>query len=369
MTKEHFSMQTRNYEQHTDPLELSQTVRSYESINEARKKMLNSLFSVVGAVFLFVFGFNALVAGFKILAIFLIINGLLSCFVLIYQQVTGDYEKAGYGVVYICITLLLYLYITGGVNNTGPLWCYVLSIIILFVLGGKKGGIVNGIFILYMVAAYFVDGSPLLVTTYAKEFEVRFVATFIATFIMAVIYERSLSMSQEAITDVGEQFYTISRVDHLTGLFNRRAMREFMEYEIRHAKRTLKPCSLLFVDADHFKAINDQYGHDCGDLVLKKMAEILKDNLRNQDTVSRWGGEEFVVLLPETPGENIKIVGEKLRKAIEDMRIFYRGVNISLTASLGGAVFDINKNIDHTINRADKNLYQAKAQGRNRVVV
>jgi len=132
-------MQTIYYQDQIDILEPSQDIAPYSAIEVSRKKLVNYLFCFAGALFLFVFGFNAYTEGLAGLAVFTIANGVFSSLVFIYQKITGNYEKASYGVVYICITLFLYLFITGGYNNTGPLWCYVLSIMIVFVLGVKKG--------------------------------------------------------------------------------------------------------------------------------------------------------------------------------------------------------------------------------------
>ena len=352
-----------------DPFHLSESLSSYGKIESSRKRLINSLFCGLGSFFLFSFGFNAYAEGLIGLAGFTLTSAILSLAVFIYQKITGDSEKAGYGVVYICVSLFLYLLVTGGYNNSGPLWCYALSVLILFVLGEKKGGVVNGLLIFYMVVAFIGDDSPLLATSYPQDFKLRFLATFIATLIMAVAYERSHTLSKRAMAGVGEQLYLVSRVDALTGLFNRRAMRELLEYESLRVSRVQKSYSVLFLDIDLFKRINDEFGHDCGDFILKKVAEILQSRLRNTDTVSRWGGEEFLVLLPETSNEYLSHIGNKLRKAIEEMEFIYKGKRIPATISVGCASHYEGDDIDEAINRADKNLYRAKEEGRNKVVV
>ncbi len=369
MSSEEISINTQRYADQADSFYLSENISSYSSIEADRKKLINSLFCLFGSIFLFFFGFAALGKGLHGLAMFTLTSAFFSCLVFLYQKLSGDYEKTGYAVVAICVSLFLYLLITGGYENTGPLWCYVLSILILFVLEEKKGLMVNGALITYMLVAFSVDDSLLLMTSYSREFELRFVATFMAIFIMAMIYERSHAQAKKAMAEVGEHLFALSRIDFLTKVFNRRAMRELMEYESLRVRRTNKPYGVLYIDIDLFKAINDRYGHDCGDFVLQQLAATLTNNLRNSDTVCRWGGEEFVVLLPETAAQDIVRVGEKVRNAIERKEFVWKDERIVVTASVGGASFDVDESFDETINRADEQLYRAKKAGRNRVVV
>lgn len=145
-------------------------------------------------------------------------------------------------------------------------------------------------------------------------------------------------------------------------------MRELLEYESLRVNRIEQTYSVLFLDIDLFKNINDKFGHDSGDFVLKKTGDILKAVLRTTDTVSRWGGEEFLVLLPETAGVHLAAIGEKLRTAIEETVFLYNDQEIPVTLSIGGSSYVEGESIDAAVNRADKNLYRAKQEGRNRVV-
>jgi diguanylate cyclase (GGDEF)-like protein/PAS domain S-box-containing protein len=156
--------------------------------------------------------------------------------------------------------------------------------------------------------------------------------------------------------------------DPLTGLMNRRFLSENLKHEISRCLRSKKPFSLVLGDLDHFKLVNDQYGHECGDEVLKHVTGLLGDSVRAQDMVSRWGGEEFLILLPDTLMSGARVLARKLRSAIEHSRFTYNGESIKVTISFGVSECDCRETPDICIRAADKKLYEAKERGRNRVV-
>ncbi|MDO9055919.1 MAG: diguanylate cyclase [Sulfuricurvum sp.] len=154
----------------------------------------------------------------------------------------------------------------------------------------------------------------------------------------------------------------ISLTDQLTGLYNRRHLDAVLEKNSQIAERYHIPFSVFIIDIDHFKNINDTYGHQVGDYVLQSLSEILKSQCRAVDTLGRWGGEEFLFILPNTKESEAAIAAEKMRKAIELFPMKRIG---NKTVSIG--VSEYHDNVHETIKRADDALYQAKTQGRNRV--
>ena len=144
----------------------------------------------------------------------------------------------------------------------------------------------------------------------------------------------------------------LSEIDALTRLYNRRHFENNFEREFARSKRYGSPLSVAIIDIDFFKKINDTYGHLCGDYVLKEVAYNMVNNFRQTDFVFRYGGEEFAVILTETPDENAKVPLERLRKLIENTKFSFNGENIKVTVSIGVA---------------DKALYEAKGAGRNQV--
>ena len=158
----------------------------------------------------------------------------------------------------------------------------------------------------------------------------------------------------------------LSSRDSLTGLFNRFKLEEAFEYEQKQSNRYETDLSIIMIDIDDFKSVNDTYGHNIGDVFLKEIAEILKTSFRDVDTVGRWGGEEFLILLPKTNLEDSKQIAEKVRKEIELHKFTEIG---NKTASFGVATHSNNESLSSLLNRADKALYAAKENGRNRVEV
>lgn len=173
---------------------------------------------------------------------------------------------------------------------------------------------------------------------------------------------RVLTSEFEARQTLGEMAAT----DQLTGLLNRRAIWPLLNHELQHAQRAATPFSLILGDLDLFKKVNDTYGHDAGDLVLQETARRLEGALRRQDALCRWGGEELLVLLPDTDSNGALEVAEKLRASMANSPITAGDNNIHQTISLGVASFQNGDAIDAVVSRADEALYRAKRNGRNR---
>ncbi len=155
-------------------------------------------------------------------------------------------------------------------------------------------------------------------------------------------------------------------VDPLTGLYNRRFLLEQLEYLGSSYPRHKKSFSILLIDADHFKLVNDELGHQVGDEVLKKIGGLLKKLLRTSDMAFRYGGEEFVVIAPETDGANAVVLANRFREMISGGYIIH---NRKVTVSVGVAEFIENESVIHMLKRSDDALYKAKESGRNCVVL
>ena len=156
--------------------------------------------------------------------------------------------------------------------------------------------------------------------------------------------------------------------DALTGLPNRFAYEERLEQEFARWQRYGSPLSLVIVDVDHFKRINDNYGHQAGDKALRIIAQELAEALRKTDFIGRYGGEEIVILMPETPVDSAMVAAEKLRKRIEGCGFHFRDQRVTITISCGLSEFRKGDDPDSAFERADEALYRAKKEGRNRCV-
>lgn len=156
----------------------------------------------------------------------------------------------------------------------------------------------------------------------------------------------------------------LSIKDQLTGLYNRRKVDEVLMYELDRSKRYSSSLSLLLVDIDHFKKVNDNFGHSVGDSVLKEFAKILLEDKRSTDFIGRWGGEEFVIILPNTTIENAVLIGERVRKTTEKKEF---STVKKVTVSVGITTYEEEDSLDSLFDKADNALYRAKRGGRNRV--
>jgi diguanylate cyclase (GGDEF)-like protein len=167
-----------------------------------------------------------------------------------------------------------------------------------------------------------------------------------------------------------EAIHSMAIQDGMTGIHNKRYFLEFLDREISAASRHGYPLTLVMFDVDHFKAVNDQFGHLAGDAVLKDLALRIRPRIRREDLFARYGGEEFACVLPSTPLPGGIVFAEQLRQMIEQKACQFEDKSISFTISLGVTTMHRENNIDTTtlIKRADDNLYSAKHGGRNRVV-
>jgi diguanylate cyclase (GGDEF)-like protein len=163
--------------------------------------------------------------------------------------------------------------------------------------------------------------------------------------------------------------------DPLTGLYNRRHLEDRLSSELSAARRHGRPLSVLLVDVDHFKAVNDRHGHLVGDDALRMLALALRGAVRREDVLARYGGEEFLVLARETGADGARVLGERIRAAVETARVRFDDVELALTVSVGVSVsegdgrYEPGRSERELIEAADRAMYEAKRQGRNRVVV
>ncbi len=163
------------------------------------------------------------------------------------------------------------------------------------------------------------------------------------------------------------QALKMAYTDPLTKTSNRTAFNDSLQREVQLAYRNSRQLSIIFFDIDHFKSINDQYGHECGDRALASAANCIKEVVRSSDMVFRYGGEEFVILLSDTNIEGASVMAERIREKIENHTIAYGMEIIKLTASLGVSSLKDSDTAEHLIKRADNAMYTAKDNGRNQV--
>ena len=189
--------------------------------------------------------------------------------------------------------------------------------------------------------------------------------------ICLMVYDvTDIATSKRALETANEQLAKLSMTDRLTGLLNRGTWENLIDAEYERYRRYGHNTCLIMFDIDHFKAVNDTYGHLAGDEVIKYTAKVMKDNLRQSDSPGRYGGEEFGIILPETDAEGARVICERIREAIQNSTVQTTAAPIQYTVSIGIApLTDRPENHMQWLQQADEALYAAKEGGRNRVVV
>ncbi len=239
-------------------------------------------------------------------------------------------------------------------GQTKRLWRVLLALVCVFVAG----------YAAYLVMFWGAAGA-------AVDLVVP-VVFFLGAVFVALVCSLSYRTSQAL-----KRIYVLeyeSTIDSLTNIYNRRQFDRRLREEFSVSKRHNKPMSLIMLDVDHFKAVNDQLGHQGGDLVLRRLAEILSAGIREGDIVCRYGGEEFAVILPHTDRDRATVLAERLREQIARTELLPQNISpsdqaVHVTASLGVATLDHNMtSAEMLVRAADRALYDAKSSGRNKVV-
>lgn len=179
----------------------------------------------------------------------------------------------------------------------------------------------------------------------------------------------SLKIKNQSLIETYAKFKILATTDPLTKLFNRRKMMKCIEQELVNYNKNHHPFSIVICDIDFFKRINDTYGHNFGDYILMSVAEILKNNIREQDIVSRWGGEEFLLMFPNTIDNEAFELTESLRKKIEENVFYQMEISVKTTMTFGIFVYNEAESLNSLISKADCALYKGKENGRNCVVM
>ena len=255
----------------------------------------------------------------------------------------------------------------------------ILAIILMFGIFGLTTRQMLGVLVYSLVAFGVASGvvaardepdyPPVVAAAYVGMVVVVLLSsTFLTTRVQST--REHLRRQKAELAQALEQIRQLATHDDLTGLLNRRAMLDRMQLEQRRSLRSGSPLLIAQLDIDHVKAVNDTHGHAAGDLVLQRFADTVRRNVRDTDVLARWGGEEFVLLLCDTPAADAVALMERLRQAVQAMQVPVpqSGGPITVTVSIGLARHTPADPLAGTLERADQALYAAKAGGRNRVV-
>lgn len=238
------------------------------------------------------------------------------------------------------------------------IWALVLPILLMFLLGRRIGlGLSLASLLGALVIALVRFGLPQDADQIA--YAANLIIAAVAIVVLAYVYERAREKAEVNLRH-------LAVTDTLTDLPNRTLVYENFARMKALALRQKRPLSLLLMDLDHFKQINDRHGHDAGDRVLRKVADLLRQRLRQSDQVYRMGGEEFLVLMPDTSLDQATVLAENLRARLETLESLFNGQSAALTASIGVTEMTApEESFDTLLRRADQNMYWSKRHGRN----
>ncbi len=248
------------------------------------------------------------------------------------------------------------LYITQGLTLV------IITVATATVYGARDLALIYGLPLTAVIAFIVFSGSPFP----DNPIHLAFIPAAIG---IGVVIATMLYQEHQRTFIASQQLEHSALTDALTGLPNRRSMQTDLQAEWSRAKRDEQCFAVLMADLDRFKAVNDQHGHEVGDEVLTILATRFTNTLRGGDRVARWGGEEFLLLIPNATEESAMAVAEKVRRAVAEPPFATSAGNLAVTLSLGVALHRQTESIDEVISRADKALYRAKQEGRNRAVL
>lgn len=289
--------------------------------------------------------------------------------VLLYTQVVfflvvflfwiGMLEQGRYGGLFFAFSMLVYTYAYGSrafaiTLNTAVVAGYLVASYYSLTLKGNTAHFRNDI----LAIAAFLPVNIVIGQVGSRL--ARRKRTF-----KALLAEKKIT--EEKLQDTLTQLEHAATTDELTGLINRREINNRLEYEFKQLGRTHNDMCILILDLDFFKNINDQYGHPMGDIVLKRVASCLSSSFRETDSVSRWGGEEFIVLMPNTSLACAKAVSQRALEALRQLSFPFGEINLSITASGGLCQVNGFTDIECALHLADEHLYKAKESGRNQI--
>jgi len=287
--------------------------------------------------------------------------------------------------------LVFYMVYMGGEEGSKSLWIFTSPLIVLFLLGLKEGIIWCSFVLVFLISIFALPPGLDQIYPYPLQFKLRFLIIYIMISFLTCwfeyfrsYYQKDLEIKNEALNEEQARLFKeirerkrlekdlkqIANTDPLTGVMNRRYFWKRANNEISRHQRFNHPMAILMLDIDHFKSANDTFGHPAGDKMLKSLTGLLKERLRKVDLIARIGGEEFAVLLVETPEAGAIKIANRILKLVKQEQVSHEDQTISVTVSIGVAptlMTDKEETIETLISRADNALYDAKNSGRNTV--
>jgi len=251
----------------------------------------------------------------------------------------------------------------GGIENTALYWTFPFPLILYVLLGRRLGLWLN--IIMYLLLTFLLSQPDIILAQYSTAESLRCLASLFVVNAISYINEHYREQSHTLMAESNVCNEQLANTDALTQLPNRRFVDSVFFHSCQPDLQNNFPMVLIMGDVDHFKKINDTYGHDCGDSVLKELAQTMEQSIRSGDIVARVGGEEFLLLFSNITYEAGKKIAEKIRRSTAELSVMHAEQPISITMSFGVAIANNYNELEKKLKEADKQLYQAKASGRN----
>ncbi len=307
---------------------------------------------------------NLLVLGLPRVAVLDVVAGALALGVMAWYRRSRQLDVAAWATLAIVGLFLLAYVLMVGAGRYSLAWLGVFPGLALFLLGERRGLWATSVLV---VASLLALSGPWM-HLQPQRFDAVAAFNLLGTFVCLVLQARYNEMARQEVlrglVHSNRELQRLSNHDRLTGLYNRLKLEHRLAEELARARRHGSPFSVVLIDIDHFKRVNDTHGHAIGDLVLQCLGHVLLRDRRSTDMVGRWGGEEFLILCPETRIDGGLLVAERLRAATQDCPMPEAG---RVTLSAGVAEYRAGDCEESLVARADAALYRAKSAGRNRV--
>ncbi|WP_417529855.1 GGDEF domain-containing protein [Marinobacter lipolyticus] len=271
------------------------------------------------------------------------------------------------GFITVITALFTYLAIQAVEDGSAIIWLFAYPPVVFYISQSRVGVIACSGGLVGVAMLFSPIGDQLFDTPYTASFRLTMLVVFAFEISTCYVLDQSRRRSKLGLLKLAQEFEYAAKHDTLTGLANRREVLAQLENEYQRYLRNSRTFSVLLMDIDLFKSVNDKYGHHIGDEMIKLVASTLREQCRKVDTLARWGGEEYLVLLPETNTEEAVKTANRIREAVSRKSVNADGQDVAATISVGAATIRNAESVDRLLQRADEGLYRAKTLGRNTV--
>lgn len=343
--------------------------QSFDAVREAGFRHVNSVILCVLSILILsvYFIFNIFKQNFGILPV-LALAAVMPCICLAWlrrrEDATLPMLCMGVNLLLLAISSLMFY---SSPDGGSLLWHLIFPPLVVFCMGLRLGFLIWGAYFVFILLAMYSPLQVYLNYDYPEALRTRFIIANMLEFSAFWLLEFVRQQAHKTLLLNLDRMSHYAYTDTLTGLGNRRDFQNHLNWVQAQAKRTGGNFSVALADLDHFKRVNDTYGHQVGDLVLKHCAETISASLRETDRLFRWGGEEFVLLMPNTSLNDGVIVAERVRINMAAVPYMHQGKVVPIAISLGVDSWDSSNDVNVLLCNADARLYQAKGQGRNQV--